>query len=276
MRTLSCLSISPCAAIPATMSVPRTGMMTSFPMAREMMAPRGRECHWPLRGRGRRARALPRQMRPSGTDAAPMNWDASRMNERGGRLSGALGMWEEGSWRKRALRVGMRAIGKAMRMEREGGLRRERINVRAAWRVRRGTGELDSGRTVSFSLVGDGSASVSCFSVSGCLRLEKENDLRISEESTSGPTKSRAMSLYPPHGNKERVNMRMKGEMYAMERLGSVLLLNGAKLVRLRSTDVGISPTLAHPPAASRPYLNRCGTQKICLVTQAMLIPMIS
>lgn len=79
------------------------------------------------------------------------------------------------------------------------------------------------------SFIGDGSASVPC------LRLEKENrrgDLWIWEECTSGPTKSHAMSLYPP---------QMNGDIYATERSReSVLLLNGAKFERL-GTDVGIS-----------------------------------
>ena len=71
MRTSSCVSTVPRLAISATTGVPRMGMTTSFLMTRETAVPRGR-CAICLYMEGRRTRALPRQMRPTGLSCSDL------------------------------------------------------------------------------------------------------------------------------------------------------------------------------------------------------------
>ncbi len=78
-------------------------MTSIFPIASHVMAPIGSEVHWRL-GICRRARAEPRQIRLTGTLAAPMNDAASRTNASGGWPSGAFGIGELGMGVKSAFR----------------------------------------------------------------------------------------------------------------------------------------------------------------------------
>ena len=56
--------------------------------------------------------------------------------------------------------------------------------------------------------------------------------------STSGPVKSMATSLCPPHENNVILSTMMKTERYATTRSGSVDLLKGGVLVRLKRMAV--------------------------------------
>ena len=91
--------------------------------------------HSPLFGKFNLANADPKQMSPSGTEAAPMKLVASRTNARGGWPSGARGMDVPGTGVKRALRSGTKAIGKDIRMATEGGVKKDFKNCQIDCRV---------------------------------------------------------------------------------------------------------------------------------------------
>ena len=82
-RTLSSSGMRPPCTRPLTMRTPSTGIKRSLPIAIEEIAPMGSDFHW-FNGILRRARADPRQIKPSGTDAAPMKVATSIMKARGG------------------------------------------------------------------------------------------------------------------------------------------------------------------------------------------------
>jgi hypothetical protein len=142
-------------------NTPSTGIIKSFPTASPPIAPRGNLLHWPL-GILSLANAEPRQMRPRGTDAAPINEAVSIKKERGGRPSGAEGICVPGTpGTNKAFRGGTREMINETIMESDAGDSREvRRNVKAIftapWRRRltdevRGLGTNDLGRISSFS-----------------------------------------------------------------------------------------------------------------------------
>jgi len=82
-RTLSSLLIIPPFTRPLTINTPSTGIIASLPMANEEMAPSGSVLQM-LLGIFNLASADPKQIRPSGTEAAPINVAASITNASGG------------------------------------------------------------------------------------------------------------------------------------------------------------------------------------------------
>jgi len=83
-RTLSSSAINPVFTNTfSQISTPSTGVMISFPTANEMIAPFGKVLHCFV-GIFNLAKAEPRHMSPSGTEAPPMNVVVSMMNARGG------------------------------------------------------------------------------------------------------------------------------------------------------------------------------------------------
>lgn len=127
-KTLSSLEMTFTLTKPWHIDTPSTGITNIFPTANEMIDPRGNDFH--SFGTLRRARADPRHTRPKGTEAAPMNVAVSIRKFKGGKPSGAGWIWVPETVTKRALRVGMRAMGKAMTMAMEAGLNKDCRKVR--------------------------------------------------------------------------------------------------------------------------------------------------
>ena len=137
LNTLSSFEIISILVRPSQINTPNTGMTNILITANDQIAPRGNVCHSPIFGIFNLANADPKQMSPSGTEAAPMKVVASRTNARGGWPSGAAGMNVPGTGVKRALSLGIKAIGKEMRMAVEGGVKKDFKKSQIDCRVRR-------------------------------------------------------------------------------------------------------------------------------------------
>ncbi len=102
--------------------IPITGIKKSLKSVKTPMAPKGSL----VQGLGTLslASALPRQIRPIGTDPFPTNVAVSRMNASGGKPSGPTGAPGRVEGMKSHLSFGMRATGKAIKIAIVGGVLR--------------------------------------------------------------------------------------------------------------------------------------------------------